>query len=164
MGTVENPGPKAGPRSRIAVLLVVFNVILLGSLLYKTFGRALTPSGGVSVSLTNGLLTPMVDLRLEYPGGKLELPRINPGERVGHSIANVKGFDAILTFKDEAGHAFRETISVQPLDEFLILIEVLPVLEESTLTTADGAEVEVIKASTSKVRVITAYQAPVSYN
>ena len=55
MGTVEHSPSAEGPgsRSRITALILGFNVILLGALLYKTFGRALTPSGGVSVSLAN---------------------------------------------------------------------------------------------------------------
>ena len=50
------------------------------------------------------------------------------------------------------------------MDEFLVLIEVLPVLEPSTVKTAEGAELKVVRASASKVRIITAYQAPVTYN
>jgi hypothetical protein len=165
VGTVENSSAsKAGSRSRLTGLILAFNVILLGVLLYKTYGRALTPSGGVSVSLANGTLSPMIDLSLQYPGGKLDLPRLNAGERVGHPIADVKEFDATLTFKDEDGQAFKETVRIRPLDEFLILIEVLPVLEPATVETAGGAEMKVVKASPSKVRIITAYQAPVTYN
>ena len=41
MDTVENPpASNAGPRSRITALILAFNVILLGVLLYKTYGRA----------------------------------------------------------------------------------------------------------------------------
>ena len=161
MDTVENPpASNAGPRSRLTALILAFNVILLGVPPLQDVRPRLTPSGGVSVSLANGTLSPMIDLSLRYPGGKLDLPRLNVGERVGHPIADVKEFDATLTFKDEDGHAFKETVHIRPMDEFLILIEVRPVLEPSAVKTAEGAELKVVRASASKVRVTTAYQAP----
>jgi len=106
----------------------------------------------------------MIDLTVTYPGGKLSLARLGPGEGVGQPIANVREFDISLTFKDEDGHNFSETVHIKPWDELLILIKVFPVLEPSTVTTADGKEQKVLRASPSKVRIINAYQGPVLYN
>ena len=164
VGTVESAPRTSGSKSRIHFFIFALNLILLVALLYKTYGRALTPSGGVSVAIFNDTLSPMIDLSVTYPGGKLNLARLGAGERVGQPIANVKEFDATLTFKDEEGHTFSETVHIKPLDELLILIDVLPVLDPSTVTTADGKEQKVLRASISKVRIITSYQGPVLYN
>ena len=41
-------------------------------------------------------------------------------------------FDATLTFKDEAGHVYKETFPIKPVGEFLINLYILPVWEESS--------------------------------
>ena len=71
----------------------------------------------------------------------------NPGE-----------FDATLTFKDEAGHVFKETFPIKPVGELLINLYVMPVWEESAARTADGAEDKVFKPSPSRVRILPSYQ------
>jgi len=151
-------------RNRIVVFITVLNLILLVGLLYKTFGQALTPSGGVAVTLANETFTPMIDMSLQYPGGKVDLPRIDPQQGVGLPIADVREFDATLTFKDKDNHEYKETFHIKPLGENLIRIYVQPVLEESLIKTADGKEETLLKASKSRVRILTSYQAPLSYN
>jgi len=147
-------------KNQVALALIFLNLILLAALLYKTYGQSLTPSGGVAITLNNDTLTPMLNMSLQYPGGKLDLPRIDPNQGVGLPIRDVNEFDATLTFKDEAGHDYKETFHIKPLGEYLIRIYVLPVLEESVIKTADGKEEKVLKASTSRVRVLPSYQGP----
>jgi len=149
-------------KNRVAGILIFLNLILLGALLYKSYLQALTPSGGVSITLNNDTLGPMIAMSLQYPGGKLDIPRIEPQQGVGLPIRDVNEFDATLTFKDESGHDYKETFHIKPLGEYLIRIYVQPVLEESVIKTADGKEEKVLKASTSRVRILPSYQGPIA--
>jgi len=155
---------KSKPRSRVLALILFLNFVLLAFFLYNTFGRSLTSSGGVAIALTNETFTPMIGMSLRYPGGKLDIPRLNPKEQVGHPIPNVGEFDATLTFKDAADHDYKETFHVKPLGDNLILLFIQPVLEESAIKTADGKEEKVLKASPTKVRILTSYQGPVIFH
>jgi hypothetical protein len=156
----EAGAARARPKSRMVLLVTFLNVVLLGGLLYKTFGQALTPSGGVAIALFNNTPMAMNDLALEYPGGKLSLPSLGPAQQVGQPIADVREFDATLSYKDEDGNAYKETVHVKPLDELLILVYVEPVLTKSVVKTAEGKDESVFKAVPSKVRIFTAYQRP----
>jgi len=143
-------------------MLTGLNLILLGVLLYKTYGRQLTPSGGVAIALINNTPGPMLEMSLEYPGGKLALPNLGPTQQVGQPIPDVREFDATLSYKDEGGHAYKEKVHIKPHEELLILIFVEPVLERSTAKTAEGKDETVYKPVASKVRVTTAYQRPIN--
>jgi len=148
----------AKPKSRIMLLVTLLNVILLGWLLYTTFVRPLTPSGGSMIAIINDTPSPMIDMSFSYPGGNLPIGRVDPKQSVGSPVQNPGEYDATLTFKDEAGHAYREDFHIKPIDELLIKIYVLPVWEEAMVKTADGTEEKVFKRSRSRVRILPSYQ------
>jgi hypothetical protein len=149
---------KTRPKSRVLFLITLLNLILLGWLLYTTFGQSLTPSGGASIVLINDTQSPMVGVSLSYPGGTIDLARIEPKQRIGSPVHNPGECDATLTFKDEAGHAYKETFRITPVGELLINIYILPVWEETIIKTADGTEEKVFKPSPSRVRILPSYQ------
>lgn len=157
MGSVES-SLVAQTKSRIAFFVIVLNLILLAVLLYRTFGRSLTPGGGISFALINATPAPMLDVTLQYPGGKLSIPRLNPSQQVGQPVAYGSEFEATLSYKDEENHPHQNKFIIRPLDELLVLIYVLPVMEETVIKAADGIDQKVYKISPSKSRVSTAYQ------
>jgi hypothetical protein len=150
--------PGAKPKSRVVLLVSLLNALLLGWLLYTTFGKSLTAGDGVSVTLINNTPFALVDLSLRYPGGSLDLARVEPNQRIGSPLRNPGVFEATLTFKDEAGHVFQETFPVKPVGEFLINLYILPVWEEAPVPAGEGAEEKAFRPSTSRVRVLPSYQ------
>ena len=74
--SIDAAGPK--PKSRVLLLVTLLNAILLGWLLYSTFGKSLATGEGVSVTLINDTPSALVDLSLRYPGGSFDLVRIDP--------------------------------------------------------------------------------------
>ncbi len=143
---------------RMLVLLFALNVIILCSLLYSQFGRALTPSGGVSFVLANDTLTPMLEVSMSYPGGNFTLPRLDPKKSVGNPITLGSPFEATLSFKDEKGNTIKQVFMIKPLGELLIVIHVLPELEEAVVKAQDGTEEKIIRPAASKVKILTTYQ------
>jgi hypothetical protein len=150
--------------SRISRLLLLLNVILLGCLLYTNFGRALTPSGGVSLILANDLPWAITELKLSYPGGSFTLPQLESRKEVGTSVSQPRRFDATISFKGPGGVTCQETFPIKPLDELLIAVHILPILEESVIKSAESTEGKIFKPSPSHVRILTSYQGPVLYN
>lgn len=148
----------ARPKSRSVLLLAVLNVILLGGLLYKTFAPTVTPSGGVMIILINNTFIPLIDLSLQGPGDQFKLARLDPGQSVGTSVKQGSEFECVLSFKDDEKHAYQEKFTVKPVGEFKVLIYVEPRLEELVAKTAEGREEKLLKASQSRVRIITTYQ------
>jgi hypothetical protein len=148
----------AGTTKRVLVLLFGLNVLVLCSLLYSQFGRSLTPSGGVSFVLANDMLTPMLDVSMSYPGGSFALPRLDPKKSVGNPITLGSPFEATLSFKDDRGNTIQQAFMVKPLGELLIVIHVLPELEEAVVKTAEGKEDKIIRPAASKVKILTTYQ------
>jgi hypothetical protein len=148
----------ANSKSRVVLLITLLNVILLGGLLYKTFARAVTPSGGVMLILINDTFVPLVDLTLQGPGDQFKLARLEPGGQVGTSVKYGSEFEAALAFKDDEGHAYEEKFTVTPVGEFKVVIYIEPQLEEVVTKSAEGREETLLKASQSRVRVITTYQ------
>jgi len=140
------------------MLIFALNLILLGSLLYATLGRAFTPSGGVSIVLVNDLPTAMKEMSFSYPGGTLDLPLLDINKSVGHPIPVTGQFDATLSYKDVDGNPIKQVISIKPLGELLIVIHVLPELEETVVKSPEGKEEKLYKASAAKVRIIKTYQ------
>jgi len=100
----------------------------------------------------------MIDMSFSYPGGNLPVGRVEPKQSVGSPVQNPGEYDATLTFKDEAGHAYREKFHVKPIGELLINIYVLPVWEEAIVKAADGTEEKVFKRSPSRIRILPSYQ------
>jgi len=139
------------------VLLLGLNVIILCALLYSQFGRALTPSGGVSFVLANDTLTPMLEVSMSYPGGSFALPRLDPRKSVGNPISLASPFEATLSFKDEHGNTTKQVFTIKPLGELLIVIHVLPELEEATIKSEEGKEEKIIRPAASKVKILTTY-------
>lgn len=150
--------PPPGPKSRIVLLVTVLNVILLGGLLYKSFGEGLSWAPGVSVVLINDTPSPLVDVTFEYPGGKVKMPRIDPKNEIGSSVQVPGEFEAVVSFKDEAGNTFRETIPIKPVGELSLLLYIQPVLEKLDVTTKDGTVMSVLQPSTSRVRVLPCFR------
>jgi hypothetical protein len=150
----------ANPKSRLVLLITLLNVILLGGLLYKMYGEALPSTGGVTLDLINHMPGPMLDVEFEYPGGKLALARIEARGDVGHSVTDLDEFEATLSFKDEQGHSYRTKVPVQAYGGLLALLAVQPILETTTVKTAEGKEEAVVKASPDKVFVVRSYQKP----
>jgi hypothetical protein len=158
MNETDRGAASGGTSKRIVVLVLALNVILLLSLLYSQFGRSLTPSGGVSIVLANDMLTPMVDLSMSYPGGNFAIPRLDPGKSVGNPITVGTAFEATLSFRDDQGNLIKQAFTIKPLGELLIVIHVLPQLEEAVLKTAEGKEEKLLRSSATKVRILTTYQ------
>jgi len=158
LATGEKTG--TGTKSRVVPLLVVLNLIVLGGLLYQSFGRSLMPGSGATIDLINNTPGPMLDMVFEYPGGKLTQSKLDPRQGIGHSIPNLGDFDATLSFKDEQGHPFKEPVRVRPYNGMLVLLAVESVLETAVVKTADGKEETVVKASPNKVFVLRSYQRP----
>ena len=148
------------PRPGIPPLIMLLNLILLAALLYKTFGQALTSSGGVTFALINSTPGPMLDLMFEYPGGKLAMPKLGIRGQVAHSVTNLADFVGTLSFRDDGGHRFREKVRVRPYGEMLVLLDVQADLKTSVVKTAAGKEEIVIEASPTKVLVTRSYQRP----
>src|SRR4051794_38328118 len=104
--SIDAAGPR--PKSRVLLLITLLNAILLGWFLYSTFGKSLATGEGVSITLINETPFALVDLSLRHPGGSFDLVRIEPNQRIGNPLRNPGEFESTLTFKDEAGHAFKE--------------------------------------------------------
>jgi hypothetical protein len=153
---------QAGPRSRsrLLALITLLNLILLAGLLYKTFGPSLTSNGGVTVALINSTPGPMLELAFEYPGGKLAVPKLGVRDQIAYSVMNLADFDATLSFKDERGHPFKESVRVRPYGGMLVLLDVQLILETSVVKTSEGKEETVVKASPTQVLVTRSYQRP----
>lgn len=147
-----------GSNRRVIGLIVFLNVILLGWLLFASLGRRFMPSEGASLVVINDTFVPMIEMKLTYPGGEFAIPRLSPKQSVGNPARARGEFEATLSFRDEAGNSYRETVKIKPVGEFLILLHVLPVLDEATVTTAEQKEEKVLKASTSKVRILPSYR------
>jgi hypothetical protein len=139
-------------------LLVILNLILLGGMLYKTFGDKLGSGDGLTISLINDFPSPIVDVAFEYPGGKLTLPRIDPSVGISNAVQVPGDFDATLSFKDEAGNTFHESVNIQPIGELTLLLYIQPVLEKMDVTTQDGKAISVLKPSTGRARILPCYK------
>jgi hypothetical protein len=150
----------ARPRSRVAALITLLNLILMAGLLYKTFGQSLSPSEGVTFALINSTAGPMLDLAFEYPGGKLSVRELGVRNQVAQSVTDVADFEGTLSFKDEQGHSYREKVRVRPYADMLVLLNVQPILQTSLVKTSDGKEEAVIQASSTRVLVVRSYQKP----
>jgi hypothetical protein len=148
----------SGPKSRIVLLVTALNVILLGGLLYKSFGEGLSREPGISIVLINDTPSPLIDVNFEYPGGKVSLPRIDPKNEIGSSVQVPGEFEAVVSFMDEAGNTFREPIQIKPVGELSLLLYIQPVLEKLDVTTQDGKVMSVLKPSTSRVRVLPCFR------
>jgi len=148
------------PKSRIFLLVVVLNLLLLGGLLYKSFGHEyFNEKPGVYFVLINDTPSAMTDMSFEYPGGKLNLPpRLESKKQIGSSLQIPGEFEAVIAFKDESGNAYREPIKIKPVGEFLLLLYVLPVLEKAEIMTKDGQAMTVLKPSTSRARILPCYR------
>lgn len=149
---------QAQRKSRLLFLVTCLNLLLLGGLLYKTFGAGFHSEPGINVILINDTPAQMVDVAFEYPGGKLNLSRVAPEERIGSPVPVPGEFEAVLSYKDEAGNAFRETIPIKPVGDLSLLLYIQPVLEKSEVTTQDGKVLNVLKSSTSRIRVLPTYR------
>jgi hypothetical protein len=102
----------------------------------------------------------MLDVVLEYPGGKLEVPRLEMRDQVGHSISRLSDVDATLSFQDDQGHSYKQSIPIRPYDSLLLLLGVQPVLKTEFITTSDGKEEAVVKVSPDTIFVTRSYQKP----
>jgi hypothetical protein len=150
----------AKPKSRALLLLTVLNLVVLGGLLYKSFGEGLMPGSGVTINLLNNTPGPMLDMVFEYPGGKLTQPKVDAQQGVGLSIPHLGDFDATLSFKNEQGQPLKQSVRVRPYNNLLVLLAVEPVLETAVVKTADGKEETVIKAAPKKIFITRSYQRP----
>ena len=155
MSTIETATRR--PPTRALVLLLVLTWIPLGWLLYDKFGRALTPSGGMSIVLINETRGPMLEAKFAYPGGDIAIGRLDAGRSVGNPVRYPGECEGTLTYKDEGGKPHEVKVKLRPIDELLIVLYVQPVLEDATVTTADGTQEPVLLASTEKVRVLVSY-------
>jgi hypothetical protein len=102
----------------------------------------------------------MLDLSFEYAGGKLAVPRRNLRDQIAHSVANLADFDAALSFRDEQGRPYQENVRVRSYGWMLVLLDVQAILETSVGKTSEDKEESVVKASPTKVLVMTSYQSP----
>jgi hypothetical protein len=153
-------GPGNGKKSRLVPLLVLMIVVLLGGLLYQGSDKYLAGVGGVTIDLINDTPGPMLDVLFEYPGGKFTLPSLGPQGEVGHSIPSLADFDATLSFKNEQGQQYKETVRVRPYNGMLALLTVQAILETSVVKTAEGKEETMLKASAKKIFNVRSYQRP----
>lgn len=149
------PGRGAGNATR---LLVFLNILLLGWIAYTHLGREFLPGGGVSIVVVNDTMDPMEGMTLSYPGGRISVPRLDAGRSVGSPIPIAGEFQATLTFKDGAGDERSEAIAIKPVGEFLIVVHVLPLLEESSIKGPGGEERRIVQPATGRYRIITSYQ------
>ncbi|QEH32160.1 hypothetical protein OJF2_06290 [Aquisphaera giovannonii] len=163
MEATEPPAPRS-PNARLGTLSLALNLILLGWLLYGAFGRHLTPGGGVSLIIANDLPWQITELSLSHPGGSFALPVLDADQSVGTSIPVGTAFDATVTFKGPDGVACKEAVKVKPVGELLVVVRILPKLEEATLKSPSGAEEKVFKAAPGRARLVASYQGPVQYN
>ncbi len=154
--TVE-PRSVAGP-NRATVLLTILNLLLLGGLLYATFGRTLSSGDGVSLVIVNETPSSMDDFKLSYPGGNFEIPQLPPGKSVGNPIPVAGEFEAVLSFKDASGVERTQSLPIKPLGELLIVIHVFPELGEPLESDEAGADGSVVRIVPGRYRIVTTYK------
>ena len=147
-------------KSRVGLLLLLLNLILVGGLLYKTFVKTVSSSGGLMLALYNDLPSAITDVNFEYPGGKFSFPELQAHGQIGTPLNYGSDFKATLSFTDEDGKPHKESFKIRLQGDLLVLVFIEPVLEESVLKTSEGKEETVLKASPTRVRIITALQAP----
>jgi hypothetical protein len=154
--SVPRPLERTGGTLRLSLVL---NGVLLASLVYLGAGRFMgSPGGGVSIVVMNNTLGAMKNLKVSYPGGEIPIGPLGRDRQVGSPLPVQGDFEAVITFEDEADNAFKETVKIKPVGELLLILYVLPVLEESTVTSPDGRETRVLRPSTSHVRILPTFK------
>ncbi|QDV38349.1 hypothetical protein [Tautonia plasticadhaerens] len=146
------------PKSyRMLILLSLLLVILAGVGFSQGILR-LPGSYAASVLLINEIPEPINDVVFTYPGGELELARIEPYGSVGSPIYPETGeFEATLAFSIGDGPAIEKSVSARVIGDLLIELIVLPAVERDTVKTEDGQEIEILRASDSQARFVVSY-------
>jgi len=158
---IADPPRTAPGSSRLPMLSLLLNAILLGWVGYTQFGGRFAGGDGVSLVLANDTGAAMADVSLDYPGGAFKLPALPVDKSVGTTIPTPGRFEATLTYKTADGASRSKAITIKPIGELLIVVHVIPppapaVAEEAE---ADAGEPAPTPAPTApEARVIVSYQ------